>query len=212
MNRIFLISLSVSVGWHFILGYFFSFALPLKRVKERYYPVYYLREGGEGEVVEGSILPYPELPQRRWETTLLKSPSLKESSSLPLSFSEIPFIPPSPSPPEVTTIIPSFSFPFPVLTPYPSSPPILWKGEKRYVLFSPSPNYPLWAQEKGWEGKVEVEFLVSPRGEVKEVRIVRSSGYLPLDLVAMKYVYYWKFSPGKGFSRGRIEFEFSLPK
>jgi protein TonB len=42
-------------------------------------------------------------------------------------------------------------------------------------------QYPYLARRMGWEGKVVVSFVLTRQGEVKEVRVVQSSGYKVLD-------------------------------
>lgn len=42
-------------------------------------------------------------------------------------------------------------------------------------------QYPYLARRMGWEGKVVVSFVLTRQGELKEVRVVQSSGYKVLD-------------------------------
>ncbi len=42
-------------------------------------------------------------------------------------------------------------------------------------------NYPMSAAKKGMQGKAIVQFLVSTRGKVQEVKIKKSTGYPILD-------------------------------
>lgn len=42
-------------------------------------------------------------------------------------------------------------------------------------------TYPLIARQMGWEGKVEVSFIICADGSVKEIKVVRSSGIEVLD-------------------------------
>lgn len=46
--------------------------------------------------------------------------------------------------------------------------------------------YPLQAQKNGWEGVVQVSFQLIESGRLKEVKIVKSSGYPVLDEAALK--------------------------
>jgi protein TonB len=41
--------------------------------------------------------------------------------------------------------------------------------------------YPPFAQRAGWEGEVIVAFRINPDGEIRDVRLIRSSGYTLLD-------------------------------
>ena len=48
--------------------------------------------------------------------------------------------------------------------------------------------YPLRARLAGYQGRVSLSFVVEPDGEVREVRVLRSSGYPVLDRAAVKTV------------------------
>ena len=49
-------------------------------------------------------------------------------------------------------------------------------------------RYPMIARKMGWQGKVVVCFVVEKNGEVKDLRIVESSGYAQLDKNAIETV------------------------
>ena len=55
------------------------------------------------------------------------------------------------------------------------------------------PPYPSAAQVNGEEGTVELSVLVSPRGRVRNVRVVKTSGYADLDNAAVEGVMGWRF-------------------
>jgi periplasmic protein TonB len=57
------------------------------------------------------------------------------------------------------------------------------------------PAYPENARNKGWEGTVKLQILVSTEGRVEDVRVVASSGYAELDQAALRAVRAWRFSP-----------------
>lgn len=58
------------------------------------------------------------------------------------------------------------------------------------------PRYPSWAKEQNIEASVSISFMVSPKGDVlKNMRVVRTSGYSKLDTLAMSALKKWKFSP-----------------
>ena len=41
--------------------------------------------------------------------------------------------------------------------------------------------YPPFAQRQGWEGEVLVALQLSAEGEIRDIRVIRSSGYRVLD-------------------------------
>jgi len=58
------------------------------------------------------------------------------------------------------------------------------------------PKYPRSARHRGLEGTVLVEVFVNIAGKVKELKLLKSSGYTILDNAALKAVRKWSFSPG----------------
>ncbi len=63
---------------------------------------------------------------------------------------------------------------------------------------NPLPPYPLLARRLGKEGVVVLEVLVATDGHAAEVRVVRSSGYAPLDESALTTVRErWRFVPAR---------------
>lgn len=46
-------------------------------------------------------------------------------------------------------------------------------------------NYPTIAKRMGWEGRVLISFVLEPSGEIKELRVLKSSGYDILDREAV---------------------------
>jgi len=52
------------------------------------------------------------------------------------------------------------------------------------------------ARRRGYEGTVVLEALVTREGKVKELRVLRSSGYPVLDRSAEESVREWVFEPG----------------
>ncbi len=49
-------------------------------------------------------------------------------------------------------------------------------------------SYPAMARKKGWEGRVVVAFVILPDGAVRDVRVVRGSGFSVLDRNAVEAV------------------------
>ncbi|MBN1403158.1 MAG: energy transducer TonB [Opitutales bacterium] len=58
------------------------------------------------------------------------------------------------------------------------------------------PQYPLDLRQAGINGKVEVEFLVDPRGNVRNVKIISSTNP-GFDESVLRAVRTWRFEPGK---------------
>jgi protein TonB len=46
-------------------------------------------------------------------------------------------------------------------------------------------DYPLIARKMGWEGKVLVSFVLEPNGDIKDLKVLKSSGYEVLDKEAL---------------------------
>jgi len=63
---------------------------------------------------------------------------------------------------------------------------------------NPLPPYPLVARRLGKEGVVLLEVLVAPDGRAADVRMIRSSGFAPLDESAVTTVRdRWRFVPAR---------------
>ncbi len=58
------------------------------------------------------------------------------------------------------------------------------------------PLYPTVSRQLEEEGTVRLQFLISPRGEVLQSRIERSSGYPRLDTAAVEALSKCRFKPG----------------
>lgn len=71
-------------------------------------------------------------------------------------------------------------------------------GEARVAYgANPLPPYPLVARRLGMEGVVLLEVIVAPDGRATDVRVLRSSGHVPLDESATRTVRAaWRFIPG----------------
>ncbi|WP_144436848.1 energy transducer TonB [Thermosulfidibacter takaii] len=67
------------------------------------------------------------------------------------------------------------------------SPPVPIKRVK--------PPYPYIARSRGYQGKVLLKALVDVQGDVKDVIVVKSSGYTILDKTAVEAIKQWKFEP-----------------
>ena len=60
---------------------------------------------------------------------------------------------------------------------------------------NPSPEYPLIARRRGFQGTVVLEVLVNRNGRVGDLRVFNSSGYKVLDRSAVESVREWIFRP-----------------
>lgn len=60
---------------------------------------------------------------------------------------------------------------------------------------NPSPEYPLIARRRGFQGTVVLEVLVKRNGRVGNLRVFNSSGYKVLDRSAVESVSEWIFRP-----------------
>ncbi len=60
---------------------------------------------------------------------------------------------------------------------------------------NPSPEYPLIARRRGFQGTVVLEVMVKRNGRVGRVKVFKSSGYKILDSAAVKSVRKWIFRP-----------------
>jgi len=59
------------------------------------------------------------------------------------------------------------------------------------------PRYPRIARRRGYQGIVVLKVLVSERGEVEDIQVLKSSGFSILDKSAVKEVKKWRFIPAK---------------
>jgi len=60
---------------------------------------------------------------------------------------------------------------------------------------NPSPEYPLIARRRGFQGTVVLEVMVDRNGRVGDLRVFNSSGYKVLDSAAEESVREWIFKP-----------------
>lgn len=64
-------------------------------------------------------------------------------------------------------------------------------------LNNPSPEYPDFAADQGWEGVVTLRVRVLPNGKPAEVKVKKSSGHSVLDEAAVAAAKRWAFTPAK---------------
>lgn len=79
------------------------------------------------------------------------------------------------------------------------------------------PRYPVESRRRKEEGTVTLMVTVSPRGDVAEIEVARSSGFSRLDKAALAAVKHWRWSPSlrNGVAvpvRGIVEIPFILKK
>lgn len=60
---------------------------------------------------------------------------------------------------------------------------------------NPSPEYPLIARRRGFQGTVVLEVMVDRNGRVGDLKVFKSSGYKVLDRAALASVREWMFKP-----------------
>ncbi|WP_253631854.1 energy transducer TonB, partial [Burkholderia cenocepacia] len=69
-------------------------------------------------------------------------------------------------------------------------------GDAAY-LRNPAPDYPAFAQDQGWEGRVVLRVHVLANGTPDSVEVRTSSGRRMLDSAAVAAVKRWTFVPAK---------------
>ena len=69
-------------------------------------------------------------------------------------------------------------------------------GDAAY-LRNPAPDYPAFAQDQGWEGRVVLRAHVLANGSPDSVEVRTSSGRRMLDTAAVAAVKRWTFVPAK---------------
>ena len=62
---------------------------------------------------------------------------------------------------------------------------------------NPHPPYPMIARKEGWQGKLILNVFVNKNGKVKNVELLKSSGYKILDNVSLQTVKKWSFKPAQ---------------
>jgi protein TonB len=61
--------------------------------------------------------------------------------------------------------------------------------------YQPKPKYPRGAPARGWAGTVKIQLDITVDGTVRNVKVVRSSGFTILDSAAVKTISTWRCSP-----------------
>jgi TonB family protein len=79
-------------------------------------------------------------------------------------------------------------------------------GIDRKIKSKVSPVYPEIARKMGITGNVKLQLLVSPKGEVKETKVI--GGHPILVNAAVDAVKKWRFETASAESTGTVEFRF----
>jgi len=87
----------------------------------------------------------------------------------------------------------------------------------RGILHSYTPTYPEWARRRGIEGEVCVQITVDPKGDVKDIFVIKTCGFKELDQLVIDCMRKWKFdvlpvSAKQIDQDGIITFKFDLKK
>jgi periplasmic protein TonB len=72
------------------------------------------------------------------------------------------------------------------------------------------PPYPRLAEQRGWEGTVQLKVVISPEGRVSNASIQHSSGYQVLDRSALQHIRNSRFRPARKNGKA-IEMSILLP-
>ena len=62
---------------------------------------------------------------------------------------------------------------------------------------NPHPPYPMIARKEGWQGKLILNVFVNKNGKVKNVELLKSSGYKILDNISLQTIKTWSFEPAQ---------------
>jgi protein TonB len=68
-------------------------------------------------------------------------------------------------------------------------------------LDNPLPEYPIEALRRALHGRVTLRVKVSAAGNVSDLAVAQSSGYLSFDEAALEAVRDWRFEPARRFGR-----------
>ena len=63
--------------------------------------------------------------------------------------------------------------------------------------YNPPPRYPRRARQRGYQGTVILEVLVTTKGTAGRIKVFQSSGHRLLDEAAILSVKKWRFEPGR---------------
>jgi TonB family protein len=90
-----------------------------------------------------------------------------------------------------------FAEPPPLVTGGPEAPRVTRYNPGAGDRSTPQPDYPRLALQRGYAGKVTVNFTVEASGEISRVELGQSSGFPLLDDAALNVIRTrWRFAPG----------------
>ena len=75
---------------------------------------------------------------------------------------------------------------------------------------NPHPPYPMIARKEGWQGKLILNVFVNKNGKVKNVELLKSSGYKILDNVSLQTIKTWSFKPAR-LGKSYVEDNIKIP-
>lgn len=74
------------------------------------------------------------------------------------------------------------------------------------------PQYPTTARRQGWEGEVRLIYYVTAAGQVRNLKLMRSSGYEALDQEAVRAISQYRYMPGQaGWTTHPVYFSLKGP-
>lgn len=84
--------------------------------------------------------------------------------------------------------------------------------ELKQVGSNRPPQYPVSARRNGYQGEVMLNYFVTQSGQVKDVRVARSSGFGELDKEAVRAISQYKYVPGQeGWTEHPVIFSLKGP-
>ncbi|MCW5627078.1 MAG: energy transducer TonB, partial [Burkholderiales bacterium] len=159
----------------------------------------------------------PDVAPTRPAPVLESAPAVTAAPAVPLPSTAAPTLTPQPATPQVSGPAPNRPGPpRPAVDGAPTAPPIDRGALEQYGLLlskeiGRDQRYPRRAQMLGWQGTTDVSVLFGADGLVKDVKILKSSGYEVLDEEAVAKVKRAKNLPAPpDATRGR-EFRVTVP-
>ena len=68
---------------------------------------------------------------------------------------------------------------------------------QKILIYGPKPDYPTALVERGIGGEGKFRLIIDPKtGQVREVKVLRSTGFTILNELAAKAFLQWRFRPG----------------
>ena len=90
----------------------------------------------------------------------------------------------------------------------PSSGPVRWVQAVRQLAGNVPPKYDAYSRSKGFQGRGELKYFVTQQGRVDRMQLIKSSGHMELDSLAMDAIKKYKFVAGQaGWTRHPFQFE-----